>query len=433
MKRADPSRRLVHFEAVPLAILVILALALPSHAGAAWTQWGGPNGDFTCDAGNLALKWRESGPAEIWSREIGLGHSTILHDDGVLYTMDRRDDKDAILAIDADTGKTIWEYRYDAPPKPGMLQDYGVGPHASPLIAGDRVFSIGGMTHFNCLDKKTGQVLWSRDLSEEFGATAMLRGYGSSPMAYKDLVIVNIGAGRGAEDPAGLAAFKQDTGEVVWKSEQLIPGYPTPILTEFNGQDMLIGCLGITRFALDPATGVTLWKAQVDRQSGSIITSPLWVPPDKVFFSAGHGGGSRLYQIHAAKDGTYSVEELWYHNKFRIMHGNAVRSGDHVYGSSGDLGPAYLMAVDLTNGELKWRKRGFSKSTLLFAEGKLIILDEDGNLAVATATPEKLEIHARAKVLQRLSWTAPTLIGTRLYLRDEHAIKCLDLGIAANQ
>jgi outer membrane protein assembly factor BamB len=314
-----------------------------------------------------------------------------------------------------------------------MLQDYGVGPHASPLIAGDRLFSIGGMTHFHCLDKKTGKVLWSRDLSEELGASAMLRGYGSSPIAYKDLVIVNIGAGRGAEEPAGLAAFKQDTGEIVWKSEPFIPGYPTPVLVEFNGQEMLVDCLGITRFALDPATGATLWKAQVDRQSGSIISSPLWVPPDKVFYSAGHGGGSRLYQIHAAEDGTYSVEEIWYRNKFRIMHGNAVRIGDHVYGSSGDLGPAYLMAVDLGSGEIKWRERGFSKAMLLLADEKLIILDENGNLAVATATPEKLEVHAKAKVLQRLAWTVPTLMGTRLYLRDEHTLKCLDLGVAANQ
>jgi outer membrane protein assembly factor BamB len=418
---------------MPLVILFVLAGAMPSQADTQWTQWGGPNGDFTCDAEDLAVKWREGGPAEVWSREIGAGHSTILHDDGIVYTMCRRGDKDAVLAIDAETGKTIWEYRYDALPKPGMLHDYGVGPHASPLIAGDRLYSIGSMTQFNCLDKKTGEVLWSRDLSEELGVSAMLRGYGSSPIAYDDLVIVNIGAGQGAEDPAGLAAFKQNTGKVAWKSERFIPGYPTPILAEFNGQDMLIDGLGITRFAVDPATGKTLWKAQVDRQSGSIITSPLWVPPDKVFFSAGHGGGSRLYQINAAEDGTYSVEELWYQHKFRIMHGNAIRIDDHVYGSSGDLGPAYLMAVDLANGKIKWRERGFAKATLLLADGKLIILDHDGNLAVATATPEKLEVHSRAEILQKYAWTAPTLVGTRLYVRDEHTLKCLDLGIAANQ
>lgn len=418
---------------IALAVLFLLSGALPLHADTPWPQWGGPHGDFTCDVTDLAETWPAKGPVEVWSREIGKGHSTILYDGGAVYTMCRRGDKDAVLAVNANTGKTIWEYQYNAPAKPGMLDDYGSGPHSSPLIAGDRLFTIGGMTHFNCLDRKTGKILWSLDLNQELGVTSMLRGYGSSPIAYKDHVIVNVGAGRGAKDPAGLAAFKQDTGKVVWRSDRLIPGYPTPILVNYNEQDMLIGCLGITRFALDPATGRTLWKTQVDPQSGSIITSPLWIPPDKVFFSAGHGGGSRLYQISAAEEGTYSVQELWYYNKFRIMHGNAIRIDDHVYGSSGDLGPAYLMAVDLKDRRLKWRAHGFSKATLLLAGGRLIILDEDGYLALATATPQKLEVHAKAKVLEKYSWTVPTLIGTRLFLRDERTLKCLDLGVAANQ
>jgi outer membrane protein assembly factor BamB len=417
----------------PLAVLALLIGALPLHAEAQWTRWGGPNGDFTCETGDLATHWAEKGPAEIWSREIGPGHSGILHDAGAVYTMHRRGETEVVLAVDADTGEPIWEHAYAAPPAPGMLSDYGVGPHATPLIAGDRLFTIGAMARLHCFDKKTGEVLWSLDLHDEVGASQMLRGYGSSPIAYKKLVIVNVGPDRGAEDPAGLAAFKQETGELVWKSEPLSPGYPTPVLIELDGREMLVGCLGMTRFALDPATGKTLWKTKVDRQSGSIITSPLWIPPDKVFFSAGHGGGSRLFRIHPSEDRTYSAEELWYYNKLRIMHGNAVRIDGHVYGSSGDLGPAYLMAVDLADGSLEWRARGFSKATLLLAGGKLIILDEDGNLAVATATSEKLEVHARAKVLEKFAWTAPTLVGTRLYVRDERTLKCLDLGVAANR
>jgi outer membrane protein assembly factor BamB len=413
--------------------LFLLVGASPIDPDSQWTQWGGPHGDFTSDAGSLATRWAEGGPAEIWSREVGPGHSTILYDAGTVYTMYRRGEMDVVVAVDADSGKLVWEHAYAAPPAPGMLSDYGVGPHATPLIAGDRLFTIGAMTHFHCIHKKTGEVLWSRNLHAELGVSPMLRGYGSSPIAYEGLVIASVGPDRGAEEPAGLAAFKQETGELVWKSEPLSPGYPTPVLVEHDGREMLVGCLGITRFGLDPATGKTLWKTRVDRQSGSIITSPLWIPPDKVFFSAGHGGGSRLFRIHASDDDTYSVEELWYYNKLRIMHGNAVRIDGHLYGSSGDLGPAYLMAVDLADGSLEWRARGFSKATLLVADGKLIILDEDGNLAVATATPEKLEVHARAKVLERLAWTAPTLVGTRLYLRDERTLKCLDLGVAANR
>ncbi len=398
-----------------------------------WTRWGGPRGDFTCESKQLAVHWAEGGPPEVWSREIGAGHSTILFSQGVLFTMCRRGDQDAVLAVSADTGKTLWEHRYDAPPKPGMLSDYGSGPHSSPLLVADRVFTIGSMTHFNCLDKKTGKILWSRDLNAELEVSAMLRGYGCSPIPYQDLVIINIGADRGASDPSGFAAFRQETGELVWKTERLGAGYPTPIITTFNGQDMLITCLGTRRLAIDPTSGEQLWMARVERQSASIITSPLWIGPDKVFFSAGHGGGSRLFQISAAADGTYDVKELWHHKKFRVMHANAVRIGDYVIGSSGDLGPAYLMAVDLKTGQLKWRERGFSKATLLAADGKLIILDEDGNLALATAGPEGLQVHGRAKVLERFSWAAPTLIGERLYLRDYHTLKCLDLGVAATR
>ncbi len=418
---------------LPLAAFLLQIPATPLPAEAEWPQWAGPRGDFTCDAVDLAISWGESGPKEIWSREMGPGHSTVLYDAGTLYTMYRRGDEEVVLAVAADTGETVWEHPYDAPAAPGMLQDFGLGPHSSPLIVGNRLFTIGAMVRFSCFDKRTGDLLWSRDLHEELGVSNMLRGYGASPVAYQDLVIVNVGAGRDAEEAAGLAAFKQETGEIVWKSERLSPGYPTPVLAELNGQQMLVGCSGVTRFGLNPSTGETLWKAQVDRQSGSIITSPLWIPPDKVFFSAGHGGGSRLYQLKVGEDGAYFAEELWYYNKLRIMHGNAVRMDDHVYGSSGDLGPAYLMAVDLRDGTLKWRARGFAKSMLLLADGKLIILDEDGHLAVATATPEQLDVHAKAKVLERHAWTAPTLVGTRLYLRDDRTLKCLDLGVAANR
>ena len=412
-------------------------LAVPSlFAETAWLQWAGPHGDFTCDAGPLAEKWADIGPKEIWSREIGGGHSTILHEDGVLYTMCRRaGDKDAVLAVKADTGETVWEYQYDAPPQAGMVLDYGVGPHSSPLIAGDRLYTLGGIAHFHCLDKKTGKVLWSHDLAEEFKVSTLLRGYGSSPIAYKDTVIVNIGAGRGVPDPSGLAAFKQDTGEIVWKTQRLSAGYPTPVLVNFDGRDMLVDDLGYDRLGIDPADGSILWQSKVDLSKASIITSALWIPPDMAFFSAGHGGGSQLYRIKPATEGElkYQAEQLWDNNKLRIMHANAIRIDDTIYGCSGDMGPAYLMAVDVKTGKLLWRQRGFSKSTLLLADGKLIILDEDGNLALAKASPEKLEILSKAKILEKFSWTAPTLIGTRLYLRDYKTMKCLDLGVTANQ
>ena len=111
---------------------MLIASAAVAPAPAQWTQWGGPQRDFSCDATGLTDKWPEGGPATIWSREIGPGHSSILVEGDTLYTMCRRGDKDAVLALSTATGKTIWETRYDAPTKPDMQLDFGAGPHSTP-------------------------------------------------------------------------------------------------------------------------------------------------------------------------------------------------------------------------------------------------------------------------------------------------------------
>ena len=102
--------------------------------------------------------------------------------------------------------------------------------------------------------------------------------------------------------------------------------------------------------------------------------------------------------------------------------------GDFIYGSSGGFGPAFITALDLRSGTVAWKERGFSRAHLLYADGKLILLDEDGNLVLAQVSPTGMTVHSRAEVLTGRSWTAPTLAGTTLFLRDRLVIKALDLG-----
>src|SRR5262249_18405364 len=106
----------------------------------------------------------------------------------------------------------------------------------------------------------------------------------------------------------------------------------------------------------------------------------------------------------------------------------AVRFGQRIYASNGDFGAAPFAAIDVSTGEMVWRDRSVARSTLIGADGKLIILDEDGNLVLATPRDSGLTIHGKPPVLTNRAWTAPRLCGSVLFLRDRKVIMALDLG-----
>jgi hypothetical protein len=105
-----------------------------------------------------------------------------------------------------------------------------------------------------------------------------------------------------------------------------------------------------------------------------------------------------------------------------------VRDGDWVYGSTGMTSPAFMAAINLRTGEIGWRERGFAKANCVEADGKLVILDEDGMLYLASASPEELIVHAKTQLLDKLAWTVPTIVGKTMYVRDRKQILAVNLG-----
>lgn len=186
------------------AVLLLTALSaatLLAQAPPAWTQWGGPTRDFMVNSTGLANSWPAGGPKRLWTRALGEGHSAILVEGGRLYTMYRplgllaavrRSQEEVVTALDAASGKTIWEYRY-ASPTAGADFSQGAGPHATPLIVGNRLFAVGSRREFFALDKNTGKVLWSHDLIKDYGAPSVNRGMANSPLLYNNTILLPIG------------------------------------------------------------------------------------------------------------------------------------------------------------------------------------------------------------------------------------------------
>lgn len=402
------------------SLLLLSVCFFEARAQSDWTQWGGPNRDFTTTAKGLAATWPATGPRQLWSRPLGGGHSAIVTSGNTLYTMYSVGDQEVVIALAADTGKTVWEHKYEAPPA-GLNLEYGVGPHSTPILVGDLLYTVGATGKLFALDKKSGKVAWSKDMWKEFGGTKMDRGYSCSPIAYKNTIILMLG-GEGQT----LIAFNQKDGTVAWKNQTLDMSPASPILINVDGQDQLIAFLGKVVAGIDPNNGNLLWSHPHVTEWGLNISNPIWGKDNLLFISSAYTGGSRVLKL-TQKDGKTTAQEVWFHRRMRLHHGTAVRIDDYVYGSSGDFGPAFFAAVNVKTGEIAYQNRTFPKVNFVLADGKLIILDEDGNLALATATPKELKVVSKVSVLKNLAWTVPTLVGTKLYVRDRRTIAAFDL------
>jgi outer membrane protein assembly factor BamB len=409
------------------AIVLSLATGPPSaEENPSWPQWGGPTRDFRVSSARLAAEFPPGGPKKLWSRALGDGYSSIVVDGEALYTMYRIGDDEIVVSLDAAAGETRWEHRYQAPLLDHMdygtwLRQGGAGPYATPLLLGDAVYAVGTTGRFHALDRKTGRVLWQHDLDRKFRMTGY-RGFAPSPLAYEGTILLPIGG-----EGQGVVAFDPGTGDVVWMAQDFRLAPASPILIELDGQDQLVVFTPDEIVGLDPKNGISLWSHPHPTNYGLNISTPVWGPGNLLFVSSAYNGGSRVIRLSRAS-GRTTAEELWFSNRLRLHFGNAMRVGDLVVGTSGDFGPAFFIGVDVETGEERWRERTFGRSQMVLAGSQLVIVDEGGDLALATAGANGLEVHARAELLTGNAWTPPTLVGTRLYLRDRKSIAAVDLG-----
>ncbi|MEE2636482.1 MAG: PQQ-binding-like beta-propeller repeat protein [Acidobacteriota bacterium] len=406
-----------------LLLVPLVADAQPS--ARPWPQCGGPTRDFHIESVPLATTWPDAGPPELWRRSLGRGQSSIVAAHDTLVTMLRDGDDEVVIALDPTTGATRWRYVYPAPlARNGYVDIWlnaaGPGPYSTPLIAGPRVFTVGLDGQFHALDLETGQLHWSHDLVERFELD-VYNAFASSPVAFGELVLLPLG---GSE--RGVVAFAGDTGLVMWESVPFAVAPSSPMLIDVDGQTQVV-VMGQQEVAgLHPADGRLLWRHPHPNELGLNLSMPVWGPNNDLFTSSGYDSGSRM--IHLSQiDGRTTPEETWHTNRLRIHFSNALRIGPLILGSSGDFGPAFLTAIEAETGNERWRDRRFARAHMLYADDKLIISDEDGQLALASLTDEGLEVLAEAQLLEAIAWTAPTLVDGVLYARDHESIVALDL------
>ena len=409
--------------AAPALRFAVEQVSRPVAAAPQWTQWGGPNRNFQTQATGLKDTWPASGPPVIWKRALGEGYSSAAVENGVLYTMYGKPGQEVVIALNAGTGATMWEKTNPMTFQSDAAQNMGNGPYSTPLIVGDRLFTTGVAGRLQCFDKKTGNIVWQDELWTTHRGSRLMYGYASSPIAYRDTVIVPVGA-RGKS----VMAFKQADGAVAWAANDFGNVYSSPLLIKVDGLEQLVALMDGFVIGMNPLNGDLQWQVPFQAAYSIAISTPVVGPDNLLFVSAEYDAGAKMIELKREGNGVKATE-LWDNIRLRLHHGNAMRIGETIYFSSGGKGSqAILSAVDARSGKIHWQERSIQKATFVWADNKLITLDQDGNLMIAHPSPAGFKISATASLLTNLSWSPPTLVGTKLYIRDRKSLMAVELG-----
>jgi outer membrane protein assembly factor BamB len=385
-----------------------------------WPQWRGPRRDGVSLETGLLTDWPKEGPKVLWKAPSGRGYASLAVSAGRAFTLFQDQDVDYEIAIclDAGTGQTLWRFRY---PCLRIIPDHGVGPRATPAVDGDRVYVTGAGGIFQCLNAATGQLLWRHDLPEEFGegerrGTLAYWGHCCSPTVEGRLVITET---RGVH--GDVAAFDKTTGELVWQALADRAGYSSPIAVTLDGVRQLVFFTGEGLVGLAVGDGKLLWRYPWETNDECNIATP--VAADRyLFISSGYDRGCALLEITKAESG-WRAEPVYTHKRMRCHFSSPVLYQGFLYGFDNE----FLACMDFRTGKIQWKQRGFGKGSLLAADSHLIVLGEEGKLAVAEARPDAYKQSSSFPFSHNRCWSAPVLADGRLYVRDQEQIVCYDL------
>ncbi|MFN4261178.1 MAG: PQQ-binding-like beta-propeller repeat protein [Gemmataceae bacterium] len=383
------------------SMICVLMMAVTALA-ADWPNWRGPNHNGISQETGWLDRWPEQGPPIAWQAEVGVGFSAVSVSGGRLFTMGHGDGQDTVYCFDAVSGKPIWSHSYQAALGDVLFEG---GPTATPAVDGDRVYTLSRWGDVYCFETGTGKVLWSKNIAKEVEAEQPAWGFSGSPLVHGDVLVLTIGG-------AGTALNKK-TGETVWQSDRAAAGYSTPLPFQRGGAWYVLVSSGRAYTAVNPRDGKELWSQRWLTQYGVNAADPI-VNGNEVFLSTGYNKGAVLLDTTDPKPTV-----LWQNRNMRNQMNSSILIDGHIYGIDGDQHlKAELRCLDWKTGDKRWSFPDSGCGSLMAADGKLIVLSDQGELFIAPAAPDSFEPTARAQVLRGKCWTVPVLANGFIYCRD---------------
>jgi outer membrane protein assembly factor BamB len=425
--------------------------------GIDWPDFLGPHRDSRSPETGILTDWNRDGLRIVWQRELGESYGIGSVARGRYFQFDRIGREARLRCLHSETGESLWEFRY--PTNYVDLYGYNGGPRCTPLVDGRRVYIFGAEGMLHCLDAESGAVQWKVDTAERFGVVQNFFGVGSNPVVFEDLLIVMVGGSppesqrlpsgdldRVVGNGTGIVAFDKWSGQVRYTAGDELASYASLKLATIEGHPW---CFSFARSGLvgfHPGNGSIHfhfpWRA---RLLESVNASTPVVVGSEVLISETYGMGAALLRLEGQRPRVVWQDERTRRDKSLETHWNTpVYHDGYVYASSGrHMGNAELRCVEWETGNVVWSEPGLSRCSLLYADGHLICLGEDGVLRLLKATPERyeevgsLELRAESSgnlptlrprpLLRYPCWAAPILSRGLLYVRGDDRLVCLEL------
>jgi len=392
------------------------AAATTPEKTAAWPGFRGPARDGIIRGARIEANWSASPPVEVWRRSIGPGWSSFAVRGDLLYTQEQRGDDEVVACYRVTTGKPVWNHRDAAR---FWESNAGAGPRGTPTLSNGRVYAFGATGILNVLDARDGAVLWSRNVASDTGTKVPDWGFASSPLVVDDVVIV-AAAGQ-------LVAYDLATGDRRWIGPAHGESYSSPHLLIIDGVAQILLMSGAGATSVAPADGRLLWEYP---WPGAAIVQPAQVADGDVLIStASASGGAGTRRIAAAHGpGGWTVDARWTSIGLKPYFNDFVVHKGHAFGFDGSI----LACVDLKDGKRTWKggRYGYGQLVLLPDQDVLLVLSEEGELALVAAVPDQFTELARFPGVEGKTWNHPVLVGDILLVRNGQEMAAFRLSLA---
>lgn len=400
------------------ARLAVVLFASVVYAGE-WPQILGPNRNGVAADETIVDSFAAKGPPILWEHKVGEGFAGAAVAQGHVVVFHRLDDEDVVEGLDPVTGKSLWKQGFPATYAGGINSDRG--PRCVPLIHQGNVYLFGAAGDLSSVILKTGKTRWTRPAGREFQAPEGYFGAGSTPIVEGDKLLINIGGKKNS----GIVAFRLEDGKTAWQATDEQASYSSPTAATIDGVRQVIFVTRLSALSIDAATGRVRWQFPFGARGPTVNAATPQVIDGNLFLTASYGIGAVCRKV-----GKTATQEIWANdNTMSSQFSTPAPYDGFLYGVDGrqDGPPGRLRCIEPKTGKIQWTKEDFGVANLVVADGKLVIVKDDGVLVLASASPKAYHELGRARLSQSTTRALPALSNGLLYVRDTSALKCIDL------